>query len=140
MHECYCYNFYNVYMENIMQPENFRVLCQNITTVTTITTIKADSETVSSTFTRAFELFSKCHRGYNSNIVSDTDIQQIGIHTENKIHFHNISLILNSQNKTSPTSSSTIEFTFLMPPFSPKCISWRTTSSLGFRDGTLEQV
>ena len=47
----------------IMQPESIRVLCQNLTKVTTDPIIKAESENVSATFSTLFELFLKCHTG-----------------------------------------------------------------------------
>ena len=41
-------------------------------------TLKQEAEGVSETFSQAFELFAKCHMGYNANVVTDTDIKQTG--------------------------------------------------------------
>ena len=56
----------------------FKVLCQNLTKVASNPTVKEQAEAVSTTFTKAFELFAKCHKGYNSNVVTDSDIKQTG--------------------------------------------------------------
>ena len=41
-------------------------------------TVKQEAEAVSATFTKAFELFAKCHKGYNANVVTDATIKQTG--------------------------------------------------------------
>lgn len=59
-----------------IQSSSIKVLCQNMVTVAPNAELKAKAEVVSATFTRAFELFAKCHRGYNSNVVTNPVIEQ----------------------------------------------------------------
>jgi hypothetical protein len=61
-----------------MQSSNIKVLCHNLIQVTSSPTLKQEAEAVSETFTKAFELFGKCHRGYNSNVVTNSAIKQTG--------------------------------------------------------------
>ena len=51
---------------------------ENLTKVTRNLTVKEKAEAVSVTFTKAFELLAKCHKEYNSNLVTDSDINQTG--------------------------------------------------------------
>ena len=61
-----------------MQPDKFTRLCSNISKVTTNESVLPHAQEVSSKFITAFDLFSKCHRGYNSNVVDDKAIEDLG--------------------------------------------------------------
>lgn len=61
-----------------MQSSSIKVLCQNLLKVASNPIVKGKAEALSKTFTKAFELFAKCHKGYNSNVVTNSAIKQTG--------------------------------------------------------------
>ena len=60
------------------QPKSIKTLCHNITKVAESSSLKVQAEHVNTTFIEAFEFLAKCHRRYNSNVVTETDIRQTG--------------------------------------------------------------
>ena len=121
-----------------LQSSSIKVLCQNLISVASSPTLKREAEAVSETFSQAFELFAKCHKGYNANVVTDSAIKQTGEEPTQIVTLLIINDHKNSQNKTLSPSWTTIDARFLMPPSCRKCTSWKTTSSHGWSDGTLE--
>ena len=61
-----------------LQSNSIKVLSQNLKQVASSPTVKQEAEAVSATFTKAFELFAKCHKGYNANVVTNATIKQTG--------------------------------------------------------------
>ena len=47
-----------------LQSSSIKVLCQNLISVAISPTLKREAEAVSETFSQAFELLAKCHKGY----------------------------------------------------------------------------
>ena len=103
-----------------MQSSSIKVLCQNLLKVASNPIVKGQAEGLSTTFTKAFELFAKCHKGYNSNVVTNSAIKQTG----------NLKKYLHVSDTPKPTINihRTIHHYLprVLPPSSQRCTSWRT--------------
>ena len=62
-------------------------LCRNLLKVTHHPSLASHVQKVSDSFTTAFDLFSKCHKGYNSNAVDEKDIEVLGRQVLHTLHY-----------------------------------------------------
>lgn len=99
-----------------MQSNSIKVLCQKVMKVASNLIVKGQSEDVSTTFTKTFELFVKCHKRYNSNVVTNSAIKQTG--NCFKYLSNTPKFTIDPQNKTSPLSLNSTGTHFPMPPSS----------------------
>ena len=66
------------YVHLHVQTENITKLCTNVCKVNSHPSLTSETQAASEKFTTVFRYLSQCHKGYNSNMVTEADIDAPG--------------------------------------------------------------